>query len=601
MAINSKDKNQTEWRYQTNPLNELALTNKRRKKNWLPFIGGFLILAGLIFFAATSGIFAAKWLMGLWPLFALIAGVAAVMGFAVERRPRSPMSGMLLIFIGVLFLAGRVQPDLNALQIYGRYWIVLLAIFAVIELVRIYSHRQSDGKPPKLFSFGKVLLLSFIVGTGVFANQASNNPNVLAALSLPKFLSDLRDSVLGNNYDFSDEAISLPDLPPASKVFINNSFGDVKILGVSSKPKATLVKEVRAWSRDEAQKIADQIQIKVDKNSDGSFTITTNRDQVKAKFQTDIQLELPASSTLTITNSYGAISAQNIQNGLSVIASYGNVDASNINGEVSFKLKNSDVNASAITGNLTVSGAKNARLNNVTGDVQLFAQRGSLDLNQISGAIRIEAPFSDISVQNVKEGLSIKTEHGSVKLTNGESADIEAPHSDVTVSTMHGDIKIQATHKMIKASAVEGIVFIDAEHANVVAENLQGRVTIETSHGEVSVKNFHDALTIKTSFEEVKLSPSADFDGDITVDNSRGDIDLQLPRSTNFQLDAESERGRVSASGLGDNRGNKARNVFTYGSGGPAIKLRTSFNSITIRANGSRQAKTDPAVTAPAN
>ncbi len=605
MSIKDKNKNQTEWGYQTNPLNDLTPTNHRRKKNWLPFIGGFLILAGLVFFAATSGIIAAKWVMGLWPLFALIAGVAAVMGFAVERKPRSPLSGMLLIFIGVLFLAGRVQPDLNPLQIYGRYWIVLLAIFAIIELIRHYSHRQSDGKPPKLFTLGKVLMLSLIVGTGVFANQASNNPQVLGALHLPKFLSELRDSVLGDKYAFTDEDLPIASIPPSSKVIVNNGYGDVKIVGVSTQPKARLVKEVRAWNRDEAQKIADQIQIKVDKNADGSFSITTNRDQVQGQFQTDIELELPASANISIANSYGSISAQNIKNGLAVKSSIGNIEASNIAGPVELTLKNSDqVLATGITGDVTIKGAKNVRLNDITGNVKLNGQRGSLELNRITGELNVESPFSNINVQNVAEGTTLKTEHGNIKLSDTGSADIDAPHSDVTALKINGDITIRSVHSTIKTSTISGILIVDAEHADIIGDELRGTVDIETSYGEVSVKNFHEAISIKTSFKEVKLAPAADFDGDISVENSRGNINLQLPQAASYHLDAESRGGRVKTIGFSDSPATKERDHVVYSAGmggGPEIKLRTSFNNITITANGSRQAKSDTPVKAPAN
>jgi DUF4097 and DUF4098 domain-containing protein YvlB/uncharacterized membrane protein HdeD (DUF308 family) len=601
VTTESKEKNRTEWRYQTNPLNDLASTNKRRKKNWLPFIGGFLIIAGLVFFAATSGMFAAKWLLGLWPLFALIAGVAAVMGFAVERRPRSPLSGMLLIFIGVLFFAGRVHSDLNPLQIYGRYWIVLLAIFAVIELIRYYSHRQTDGKLPRLFSFGKVLMLSFIVGSGVVANQASKNPQVPGALQLPKFLDDLRVSIVGDNYSFSDESVALPNITPSSKVIVNNGFGYVKIVGVNSSPKATLVKDVRAWSRDEAQRIADQIQIKIDKNSDGSFVITTNRSEVDGKFKTNIELQLPVSSNISINNTYGAISAQNIQSDLTVKSSYGNVDAVEVKGDISLELKNSDVKASVIDGEVKINGAKNVRLNKITGNVHLNAQRGTLELNDITGELDVEAPSSDIKIENTKEGVSVKTEHGSVKLANTGSADILAPHSEVEVTDINGDVKIESNHKTIKASRVKGITIINVEHADVIADNLQGAVNIETSHGEVSVKNFSEKIDIKTSFQDVQLSPATDFDGNISVENSRGDIELVLPQSANYRLDAKSEGGRVRTYGLDTSQANKERNHIEFGNGQSEIKLRTSFNNIIIRANGSRQAKATNSVNGPAN
>src|SRR5215470_4221976 len=114
-----------------------ALSKKRRG---LLLLGLLLVAGGTVFVIAPHHTGLTDWLVRLWPVFLICAGVVRVMGFAVERKPRSPMGGMLLIVIGVLFLASRFQPDLNALQIYGRYWLLLLGVFAGVELVRYYSH-----------------------------------------------------------------------------------------------------------------------------------------------------------------------------------------------------------------------------------------------------------------------------------------------------------------------------------------------------------------------------------------------------------------------------------------------------------------------------
>src|SRR5215813_3965158 len=190
----------------------LLIMPQGRKKTDLLFLGIVLILAGLVFFAALSGVGAAKWLLGLWPVLMLIMGVAGVMGFAIERKPRSPVSGMLLIFIGVLFGAARLHSDLNAIQIYGRYWILLLGVFAAVELVRHYSHRQTEGAPPRLLTFGKALLVFFLVTTGVLAGRVTTNGSVMTSIKLPGFLNNLRDSFLGETYTFTNEPVTIADI-----------------------------------------------------------------------------------------------------------------------------------------------------------------------------------------------------------------------------------------------------------------------------------------------------------------------------------------------------------------------------------------------------
>ena len=129
---------------------KLATEYKHRRGTLL--LGLLLLAAGLVLVLAPAGSGVAGWLIALWPVFLICAGVVRVMGFAVERKPRSPLVGTLLIIVGVLFLAARFQPGLNALQVYGRYWVLLLAVYASVELVRYYSHRQTEGPPPPVFT-----------------------------------------------------------------------------------------------------------------------------------------------------------------------------------------------------------------------------------------------------------------------------------------------------------------------------------------------------------------------------------------------------------------------------------------------------------------
>src|SRR5437016_5313718 len=129
-------------------------------------LGVLLLGVGLVLILAPAGSGIAGWLIQLWPVFLICAGVVRVMGFAVERKPRSPLVGMLLIIIGVLFLAARFQPGLNALQVYGRYWVLLLIVFAGVELVRYYSHRHTEGPPPHVLTPIRVLVVLLIVVTG---------------------------------------------------------------------------------------------------------------------------------------------------------------------------------------------------------------------------------------------------------------------------------------------------------------------------------------------------------------------------------------------------------------------------------------------------
>lgn len=553
-------------------------------------LGLLLLAAGLVLVLAPAGSGVAGWLIALWPVFLICAGVVRVMGFAVERKPHSPLIGTLLIIVGLLFLAARFQPSLNALQVYGRFWVLLLVVYGSVELIRYYSHSQTEGLPPRMFTPLRVLVVLMIVLTGVLANHAASKPSVLSALRLPGFLSGLRDSVVGETYAFTDQQFVNADIRRGMKVTINNSYGNVKVSGGGSALKATLVKGVRGWSQDEARKVADSIRLLINQGAD-DLTITTNRDQVDGQYTTDIQVELPSYASVAITDSYGSITATGIQEGLTVKASYGQAELTGIKGDVNLALNYyCDITATNIDGDLVVTGARNARVSNLAGALSLSGRNGAVDLREISGSVRVDAPFSRIVAQGIDQRAELRTEHASVDVSRAEDVTVNAPHSEVHARNISGDLSIVSSNNSIQIASIAGDVQINAEQCSVNAEDVHGGAVIKTSHGDVAVRNFYEGVLVETSYRDVTLQPAGDPAGDIVVQNNHGQIKLVLPQSSQFRLDAQSASGQIQPIGFGE-LGEKVRDslIAALGVDGPSIKLRTSYKKIIIQASAARQ------------
>ncbi len=568
------------------------MTSERKNKRGTLLLALLLLATGVVLVLAPAGSGIAGWLIQLWPVFLICAGVVRVMGFAVERKPRSPMVGMLLIIVGVLFLAARVQPGLNALQVYGRFWVLLLVVFASVELVRYYSHRHAEGPPPRLFTAMRMLIVLLIVATGVFASRVANKPSLLSALRLPAFLSGLRDSVVGEAYTFSDEPVVSNNISQGMIVSINNSYGSIKISGGGSAVRATLIKGVRGWSQEEARKIADRIHLVVNRTADG-LTITTNRDQINEQFTTDIQIETPSYLAVSVIDSYGSVAATGLQGGLTAKASYGQADLSGIKGDVNLALSYCEVNASNIEGDLTVTGAKRAHISNVVGALDVTAgtaSNGLVDLRDISGHVRVDAPFCRIIAQGLDQTAELSTEHSSVDVNRAANMVISAPHSDVRVKNLDGDLRVLSSNSNLQISSISGELEVQAEQCSVSAEDVKGGVSIETTHGDVVVRNFYEAVRVATSFRDVTLTTGFEPAGDIDVQNNHGQIKLVLPQSSRFHLDAESANGQIQPMGFSQFQ-QRVRNSLAgvLGTDGPTIKLRTSYKNIIIQAGAARQ------------
>ncbi|MEK6301002.1 MAG: DUF4097 family beta strand repeat-containing protein [Acidobacteriota bacterium] len=568
---------------------------KRNNKAMLLLAALFLI-AALALLLSSSRSAVTDWLMRLWPVFLVCAGIIRVMGFAAERRPRSPLGGMLLIIVGLLFFANRLHSDLNVAQVYGRYWVLLLAVFAAVELVRYYSHPQTAGSAPRLFTASKLVIIALIVSTGVLANRAASNSSLVSALRLPRFLSGVRDSVVGEAYAFTDDPFVSGTIRPGSRIAVSNSYGSVKITGGSTVLRATLAKGIRAWSQDDARKIADRIKLIVTQTPDG-YNITTNRDQFNQQFTTDIQIEVPSFITATVNDSYGSISVAGIHGPLVIKASYAQTDLTDIKGDLQLVLSYSDVNASRIEGDVNVTGAKRARVQNVAGSLDLAASNGSVELRQISGPAQVDAPFCRITAQGLAGEAELKTEHGSVDADQTSDLSITAPFSDVRAHNIGGNLRVNSSNGTIQVSDITGELEVQAEQSSLTADDIRGGVVVATTHGDVVVKDFYEGVRIETSYRDVSLTPAGELAGDIEVENNHGEIRLLLPQASSFELDAASENGSIRPIGFAE-LAQKAREALkaSIGSDGPTIKLRTSYKNIIIQASGSRQTQTSAGV-----
>jgi uncharacterized membrane protein HdeD (DUF308 family) len=569
------------------------LSAGRRNKTGTLLIGLLLVGTGLALALAPERAGLTEWLIRLWPVFLICAGVVRVMGFAVERKPRSPWGGTLLIFVGILFLASRFHSELNVLRLYGRYWLVLLLVYASVELVRYYSHRQTEGPPPRLFTPWRLMIIAAMVTTGVLANRvATTNPSLLSALKLPGFLSGLRDSVVGQTFTFTDAAVIAPEFQPGSRLTVKNSYGDVRIKGGAPALRVTLKKEVRAWSEEDARRIADAIRVLVDRAPDG-LIVTTNREQVDGQFSTHLEVEVPRPITLAIAASYGGIAASGISGPVEIKGSYGQTDITDIAGAADLTLAYSNLTAAGIRGNLSIRGAKHAKVSGVSGALTLVAGNGSVELRDITGPVEVDAPFCRITAQGLGERAAIKTEHASVKVVRASDLTIEAPYSDVRTEEISGDLQIVSSQSDVHVRAISGELTVSAEKSSVAVEEVQGPAVIETSHGSVTVKNFLDALRVHTSFRSVTLITTTPPTADVEVSNDHGEIKVVLPESSQFALDALSEGGQVKQIGFGPaQQARRGILVSQVGAAGPSLRLRTSFKSIIVQATGSRQAVT---------
>src|SRR5262245_36283 len=242
-------------------------------------LGIGLIVIGVLFFVAPEQATAVQWLMLLWPLPLILAGLVRVAGYLIDRHPRSPAGGMMIAAVGGILLSANLLGHKSLILILGKYWFWILLAFIAGRLLRQYTHRIEDGIRPNAFSPAAIVVMILIVGVGLAASFAIRSGHGGFNLRLGNF--GVGDYVFGNQLSVEDELPQSFAVAPNSRLFINNASGDIEI-NSAPQPQATarLIRRVRAATEEDAREIAKNIRLQIASNGSGyQFNVTSNGDQ----------------------------------------------------------------------------------------------------------------------------------------------------------------------------------------------------------------------------------------------------------------------------------------------------------------------------------
>ncbi|MCD6249526.1 MAG: DUF4097 family beta strand repeat protein [candidate division Zixibacteria bacterium] len=231
--------------------------------------------------------------------------------------------------------------------------------------------------------------------------------------------------------------------------------GDVTIL--SSEQEKIIIdatKQLSAVNGDEAQMVADHIEIKVE--HDGNrVDVTTNYLRMHNRSQSfwskllgrggedsfgDVNwtIQVPHGCKISIVNSSGAINVDNIIGSVAIRGSAIDVKLTNIEGDVAVECSKGKLELTGIEGSVNVENSSGTTVGELLfGDVTVRQAQGKVDLKFIEGDIKVKSTSASISIRQDRGSLDLSTSTGRVDIYTG----LDSPR-DYYVSTESGDIKL---------------------------------------------------------------------------------------------------------------------------------------------------------------
>lgn len=459
---------------------------------------------------------------------------------AYGYRRGSIFWALTLIAVGSLFLYHNFHPEIRPWQIIAKYWPIIIIFWGLSKLIDyLQSTRHPETTPPRLFTGSEVILLFLVLIMGSLLSRIVLRP----VHEWPgAFGIDIDTDFLLNSYSYT-QTLSQP-AQQEIRLIVEDQRGDLE-LHASDEPEieAVITKDIRAANEETAKKLSDQVEVEIVEQA-GAYVLRSNRASLGRDgrlVRLDLVLRVPKGASADITSERGDVSMDGLRGEQSITAQRGDV-----------------------------------RVTNVEGLVRIHKSRGSATVREIKGNVDVEGRGRDVEASDVTGTVTVNGEFsGSVQFSNvGQTLRFNSSRTDLTAQKLSGKLNM--------------------ELGSLDARGVDGPFEIATRQKDISLEEFKHSVKIATTNGNVRLQTSVAPTQAMEVDVRRGEIEVELPSRSNFQIDASSRHGEVdsdfSAPSLNVNKEGDAPSITgSYGRGGPTIRLTTTYGTIRLRREGSRQ------------
>ena len=447
-------------------------------------------------------------------------------------RRASLVAPLLLIGIGLLFLARNIFPELQLLDYLAKYWPLLLVVWGGLRLLEIlYWAATSRPLPAQGITGGEWVLVIFLCFAGVSLHAVRGFSAWLPGSRIE--LGGL--DIFGESFDYPLAAERTSSAAP--RVILESFRGNARITGGDVQSvKVTGHSTIRSLDQASADRAHQQAPLEVDGDAN-QIRIHTWQNRVSGssrRISADLDIVVPRGASI---EAHGRS---------------GDFDISGINGSVSISSDNASARLEDIGGDVAIEvrGGDILRAVKVKGSVELKGRGSDIDLQDIGGQVTINGTFTGNSqLHNLAKPLRFVT-----------------PFTEFTA---------------------EKVTDLRLTLGNLNGSDVTGPVRMTSSRSwDVSLTNFTNSLDINLNGGDVDLRPGLLPLAKMDVHSRSGHIELALPPGAKFDLTASSSRGNV------DNQfgaplklePNGRRGATLRGSnGGPSVNISTDSGQILVR------------------
>lgn len=453
-------------------------------------------------------------------------------------RRRSLTGPLLLLIIGALFLWSNLHPEAPIWYMISQYWPFVLIGWGAIRLVEMLFTSE-DGYVHRSFSGGEILLIILICVVGMGTWQAK------------EFGFHFRNSPFedwfGEQYDYP---ISVTHPAAGMKrVVFENPRGNITVNGADTNDVTVNGhKLIRALSRSDADRTGGLTTVEIVPQGD-RLLVRTNEDRgpQNQRVSTDLtEVTVPRGMAVEIRGRTGG----------------------------------------------------DYEINDVTGDVDLFANHAGVRLSKVGGNARIEIARTDsIRAVDIKGKVDIQGQGSDLELENidGQVTINGAYNGSLDFKKLSKPLQFEgARNTELNVQAIPGEISMDL--SQFTANNVTGPMKLSTRSRDIHVQQVTHSIEVETERGDIELQPGLPMPS-IEARSGAGRIDLALPEKAAFQLEATAEQGDATNDfGAPLQKDVEGRTATVKGKvgDGPLVRITARRGSVEVRKADTNATTTDP-------
>lgn len=342
---------------------------------------------------------------------------------------------------------------------------------------------------------------------------------------IPLFMFVFHLTTQAEKFTFTLHKEFVSGINPSLKV--ENTSGEIKI--ESHQENQIIIdafKVVEADDSGEAERLADQIEILIEKHEE-ELEIKTKYPSLKFRSfwdrvfsfdgknsgYVDYRIMVPEKIRLDVSSISGEVKISNITGEVGVSSTSGNLWIKRITGALNLETTSGDVEISMIGGDVTVSGTSS--------DLELFDIKGNVDVSSTSGNVSAEGVVGSVQIDNTSGDLFLKGIRGSIEATTVSGAMvIEQIEGGLHLESSSGDMEV--TTKILPQYEYYGETVSGYIHC-LLPKDCDAEVKLETTSGSLDCKIPLTLTTISRNLLKGKLGQGGPR---LKLITTSGDIEL---------------------------------------------------------------------------